>query len=223
MPIYNASLHALDVKETRRYAGLAKAQFHEERILEACKEAQLLAKPQGIWHLYEYDPTSHQIVGDPPLFIEGEKIQFYLKEAKKIIVLAVTIGEEIEKMVTEYFSLGNYSYSVLLDAAATTAVEAAADQMEKTLSPSIYAKGYQMKPRFSPGYGDWPLTVQPALLRFAKAASIGISLTDSMMLMPRKSITAVIALTSASQQHHRGSACTYCNQKHCLARKEIDS
>lgn len=220
MPIYNAALQSLDAKETRRYAGLAKATFDEKTILAACNEAQITAKPKGIWQLYEYDASSHSILCEKPLFIKGEKIQTYLNSAKKIIVLAVTIGEEIEQMVTQYFSEGNYAYSVLLDAAATTAVESAADQMEKTFLPTMRAKGYQMKPRFSPGYGDWNLDVQPELLRLSNASAIGIHITESLMLLPRKSITAIIALTESACLLKPSSTCHDCSQKNCLARRE---
>ena len=108
--------------------------------------------------------------------------------------MAATVGEAIEKQVTKSFDEGRYSFSVLLDAAATAAVEQVADAMEKTIHNEVKRLGLAMKWRFSPGYGDWPIQQQTEILQLAGGSQIGISLTESLMLMPRKSITAVIGL-----------------------------
>ena len=91
--------------------------------------------------------------------------------------------------------------------------------MEKTIQPRAAAKGYSMRWRFSPGYGDWPIEQQPEMLRLSHAAAIGIHLTTSMMLVPRKSITAIIGLSqkpecTRDEQHH----CALCARIDCPAR-----
>lgn len=225
MPIYNAPLKKVDQSETRRYAGLNKAQFDETVIEAACMEVQLIAQPKGIWNLYDYDPSNGIVHSDPPFFIEGKKIQKHLAASKKVILLAATIGEDVEEQITAYFQEGKYSYSLLLDAAATTAVEQAADELEKTIRQKVEPMGYDMIWRFSPGYGDWDIRFQPEMIRLSQAEQIGISLTESMMLLPRKSITAIIGLVpkkndllckkNSSQKHD----CQICEKIDCLARK----
>ena len=222
MPIYNASLTHIDKSETKRYAGLSKVVFDEKLIEHACLEAQLLSQAKGIWQIYDYNHSTHTIEAEVPANIKGKVVQRHLQNATKIIVLAVTIGEDIENAVTNHFKANNYTHSILLDAAATTAVEMAADTMEKTIKQYIEAKGYQTIMRFSPGYGDWDITFQPEMLRLSSAQEIGITLTSSMMLIPRKSVTAVIGLVpncdgSALQTSHD---CKSCNKLDCLARKE---
>ncbi len=172
MPIYQPPLLTIDPKETRRYAGLMKAKdFSEDLILEACQDARLLAEPKGIWELYDYDCQSQRVEASPPFIIEGQKIGRHLSGCDKVILLSATVGETIENEVTQRFQNGRYAESVLLDAAATTAVEQVADGMEKMLGPKMAAQGYQMRWRFSPGYGDWPLSQQPeVLLTHARAA-----------------------------------------------------
>ncbi len=225
MPIYNAPLMKIDPKETRRYAGLMKAEnFEESRIEEACEEALLLAVPKGIWEVYDYDCNVQRIAADPPFTILGEKIGEHLAGCDKVILLAATVGEDIEETVTKRFQKGDYAFSVLLDAAATTAVEQIADAMEKAIRPKAAARGYDMRWRFSPGYGDWPLEQQPDLLRLSHAAEIGISLSESLMLMPRKSITAIIGLykkdiTTTKAPAHTPKGCAACNKTDCPSRR----
>ena len=219
MPIYNAPLLDIDPQETRRYAGLHQADFDAHMIEEACMEARLLAKPQGIWTIYDYDTETQTVQAEIPFHIKGKQIAKHLALAEKVILLAATVGDEIETMVTKHFEEGHYAFSVLLDAAATTAVEQIADAMEKTIQPRAAAKGYSMRWRFSPGYGDWPIEQQPEMLRLSHAAAIGIHLTTSMMLVPRKSITAIIGLSqkpecTRDEQHH----CALCARIDCPAR-----
>lgn len=222
MPIFNASLTSIDKSETKRYAGLNKVVFDEKLIDDACLEAQLLSQAKGIWQIYDYNHVTHTIEAEIPVMIKGKVVQRHLQNAAKIIVLAVTIGEDIENAITDHFKTNKYTHSVLLDAAATTAVEMAADSMEKTIKQEVQKKGYQTLMRFSPGYGDWDITFQPQMLHLATADEIGITLTDSMMLIPRKSVTAVIGLVpncdgnSLNNRHD----CKNCNKLDCLARKE---
>jgi hypothetical protein len=222
MPIYNAPLLTIDHKEARRYAGLMTAKFDEQAIDAACEEALLLAEPHGIWNIYEYDSKTHIVQNEKPFQIKGSKITAHLNRAEKVIILAATVGETIEKAVTRHFSEGRYAYSVLLDAAATTAVEQIADAIEKAIQAQISAKGYTMRWRFSPGYGDWGLDAQPEMLRLSDAPNIGISLTESLMLYPRKSITAIIGLVRENNETpivHLPHDCAACDKTDCISRK----
>ena len=224
MPVYNAPLLSIDAKETRRYAGLQKAvDFDEEKILAACEDARLMAAPKGIWEVYDYDCENQVIKSAPPCTIQGNKIGQHLAGCEKIIALSATVGEEVEEEVTRRFNAGEYSTAVIMDAAATAAVEQIADGMEKALTPKMAAQGFAMKWRFSPGYGDWPLEQQPELIRLAHADKSGVSLSSSLMLMPRKSITAIIGLyrkQAETAPSHSPHGCAMCNKTDCPSRKQ---
>lgn len=226
MPIYNAPILKIDAKETRRYAGLMRATDFDENLIEdACTDARLLAEPQGIWEIYDYDAALQKVLATPPFSIKGEKIGRHLASCEKVVIMAATVGEAIEDNVTSLFKAGEYAKSMLLDAAATTAVEQLADGMEKAIARAVstYGQGYKMRWRFSPGYGDWPIEQQPELMRLSKAASIGISLSSAMMLMPRKSITAIIGLykeeKSAAPPVHSPKGCLACTLINCPSRQ----
>ena len=227
MPIYNASLLAVDPKETRRYAGLAKAHsFDEAMIAEACEDALLLAEPRGSWEVYDYICGSASVCVEPPFALAGASIARHLSGCDRVIFLAATVGEGIEQESSRRFGAGGYASAVLLDAGATAAVEQVADAMEDAIRPGILREGYRMRWRFSPGYGDWPLSQQPDVLRLSGGERIGISLTDSLMLMPRKSITAVIGLArnekaSSEERVENGTpkGCAACGMRDCPSRR----
>jgi hypothetical protein len=223
MPIYTPSLLSVDAKETRRYAGLAKAEFDEETIADACEECALLAAPRISWESYDYDCRRNVVHAEPTFIMEGNSIRKHLAGAERVVFLAATVGEAVEKAVTRHFDEGSYAYSVLLDAAATTAVEQTCDACEAMLRPQLAKEGFSMRWRFSPGYGDWDIHAQRSLLRLTKADTIGISLTESFMLQPRKSVTAVIGLVRGEiGGEHLPKGCDACPKLDCPARKEKD-
>ena len=220
MPIYQPALPVVDAKETRRYAGLAKAEFDEASIAAACEECALLAAPRVQWEIYDYDCKENVVRSAPAFIMEGSSIRKHLAGAERVVFLAATIGEAVEDAVTRHFDEGSYAHSVLLDAAATTAVEQTCDACESMLRPQFAKEGFTMRWRFSPGYGDWDIHAQPELLRLSHADVIGISLTESLMLRPRKSVTAVIGLVrgeSGDKEPPKG--CAVCPKLDCPSRK----
>ncbi|MBR1761270.1 MAG: methionine synthase [Schwartzia sp.] len=221
MPIYAPRLSAVDAKETRRYAGLAKAVFDEAAIASACEEALLLAAPRARWEVFAYDCETGTVAAHPDFVIEGDVVRKHLAGASRVVFLAATVGDAVEEAVTRHFDEGRYAHSVLLDAAATAAVEQVCDACEAMLRPHFAKEGYTMRWRFSPGYGDWDIHAQPELLRLTQAASLGVSLTESMMLCPRKSVTAVIGLlrVSAGEKKDAPKNCAICPKHDCPFRQ----
>ena len=221
MPIYNAQILEIDTAEIRRYAGLLKAKnFGEKNIRDACEEALILIDVHGAWEIYNY--CAQTVKSAPPIKIIGNSVAKHLSGCEKVICMAVTVGFEIEREITKKFERGEYLSSILLDAAATSAVEQAADAMEKNFSAKFSKDGYKMRWRFSPGYGDWNLTEQEKLFKISGAEKIGISLTSALMLEPRKSITAIIGLEKISAEKISSpekKSCAGCKKFDCPARK----
>ena len=221
MPIYNAQILAIDAAEARRYAGLKKVpNFGEKNIRDACEEALLLLEVRGSWEVYAYDCANQTVASEPPFKIEGKSIVKHLEGCEKVICMATTVGFEIEREITKKFERGEYLSSVLLDAAATSAVEQAADAMEKHFAATFAKQGFKLRWRFSPGYGDWDLTAQEELFKIAGAEQIGMKLSSAMMLEPRKSVTAIIGLYKGQVARNKElKTCAACNKIDCPARK----
>lgn len=200
MPLFNGTLFQIDQKEMMRYAGLSPKvkEFPQDAIDSAIREALALAEPKGIWQILPYDPEKGTIGGAHPLTLTGRSILRHLSHAWSVGVLAVTVGEEIEKASGEHFQHGEYLQGLLLDAAATAAVEHLADQVDALIQREAARSGQHTVWRFSPGYGDWPVTQQPDFCRAIGAETIGIHVTDHAMLFPRKSVSAIIGISECS-------------------------
>ncbi|HWR09647.1 methionine synthase [Sporomusa sp.] len=228
MPIYYPRLTTIDLDETKRYAGLGgKADFSATLLTEACTQAQLLATPKGVWQIYTYDQDSHTIMSPMPLNLTAEGIIRHLAGAAEVAVMAVTIGISLEQEVSNLFSKNQYTLGLLLDAAGTTAVEMTCDAVCYVISGQAARSGLTTGRRFSPGYGGWPVEVQPEILDLASGSAIDLSVTDTKMLVPRKSVTAIIGLYPYHQalglNHEQVLSCDKCGQPDCQARKETNT
>ena len=222
MPIYNAPILKIDVAETRRYAGMRNtAEFDDAMIEEMCEESRLLLDVKGIWKVYDYDCAENVVLSEPAFKIQGDSIEKHLQGCDKVVCMAVTVGDRIEQEVTKEFKIGGYVSSMIMDAAATAAVEQAADAMEKVIAQEVAKEGYKKIWRYSPGYGDWSLNEQKDFFKITDAKEIGMRLSPMLMLMPRKSITAIIGLKKVSADEKvadKKNTCEDCKQTECVMR-----
>ena len=218
---YRIPIPTLDVHTIRRYAGLKSSDFPPERVREAAQTVRLLAEGVGSIRYYPYDSTTHTIIAESgDLSLTSDAICRHLAEAEEVAVMAVTVGSAVEEAIDSAFSAGEYSRALLLDAAATTATEACADYLNRTVTSEAKRRGLYTAFRFSPGYGDWDITVQSDIVRLSEGDSIGITVTESSMLIPRKSVTAVIPLR-AQKAEALAHGCSACTHQKCPSRKEI--
>ena len=216
MQFYNPALTQLNAAEVRRYAGLLKIpHFAEKNIRDACAAALTLIDGRCAWKLYDY--KNQTVQSDPPFKTVGNSIVNHLDGCEKIIALAATVGADIEREINRLFMRGDYLNSVLLDAAATVAVECTADALEKHLAGIFSKQGFKLRWRFSPGYADWLLDAQKVLFKISGAEQIGINLTSALMLEPRKSITAIIGLAGSFAEKKN---CAACDKKDCPYAKD---
>ncbi|MBP2663057.1 MAG: hypothetical protein H6Q71_1005 [Firmicutes bacterium] len=227
MPTYYPSLTTVSLDKTRHYASLDHTgDFSTTLLTEACTQAQLLSIPKGVWQLYAYDQDAHTILANEPVVLTADSIIRHLVGAVEVAIMAVTIGLHLEQEVSNLFLKNQYTLGLLLDAAGTTAVEMSCDAVCSVIAQQAAQGGLALGSRVSPGYGDWPIEIQFEVLELAAGASIGLSVTDTKMLVPRKSVTAIVGLYP---YHHRISLTNQqalssdkCDQTSCQARKETN-
>ena len=109
--------------------------------------------------------------------------------------------------------------ALILDAVLSAAVEAVCDEQEERLRGEFAERSLFLTDRFSPGYGDFSIEYQRPIVQMLDAAKkIGLTLTDSCMMVPSKSVTAVIGISETSLPCHR-QGCEICTKTDCLYRR----
>lgn len=145
------------------------------------------------------------------LIFKGSDIKQHLKDSSKCAVLALTLGGLVDTKI-RYYEKINLTKSLILDACATTAVEWVCDEVENIIKRDAEKEGYGITYRYSPGYGDFPIDIQPEILNHLEAQKkIGLTATETNILIPRKSVTAIIGFQDKNiiRQH---PGCTQCSK-----------
>jgi cobalamin-dependent methionine synthase I len=138
---------------------------------------------------YIYVKTDARILTS---LLQGSDIKTHLNGCDEVIILAATLGLQVDELIRRTES-SNMAEAVVLDALASEAIEQLCDTAEKEIQLSTI--NCQLSTRFSPGYGDFPLEVQGELLKLLGAKKkIGLYVSESNLLIPRKSVTAVIGV-----------------------------
>ena len=126
-----------------------------------------------------------------PLCVKSKALSTQLKGCDRAILFCATVGGALDRLLLRY-GRQQPSRAVFLDAIGSAAVEAWCDKLVADWG----ARGKTLRPRFSPGYGDFALSCQAELLSLLSAAqTTGISVTVGGMLVPQKSVTAIVGLT----------------------------
>lgn len=127
------------------------------------------------------------------LTLKGKSIKKHLSNSKDIYIMAATLGARVDKKIS-YYEKVSVTKSMIFDACATTAIEAGCDQVEAEIKEKVLAAGNEdITFRYSPGYGDLGIDIQKEILRILNAPKkIGLTASKYNMLLPTKSVTAII-------------------------------
>lgn len=187
------TLDKIEKNEVLRYLGCSNESSLDENILDEIERAAdvtlSLVTPRAVFAYFTLETL------EKAHFFDGNDIRLHLNGCMGAILLAVTIGGAIENKIRAA-QTAQALMPVVLDACATSAVESLCDKYADTLAADYKRRGLYLTNRFSPGYGDFPIEKQHTLLKLLDAPrKIGLCVTQSSILTPRKSITAVIGVS----------------------------
>lgn len=128
--------------------------------------------------------------------IQSQKAFRWLDGCNGIYLVAVTIGPKLDQKVAELSASGEVTKAFLLNAYGSEAAEALIESLNREISRLAGKRGLETTRRYSPGYGDWPITAQKDLLDTLEAHQIGIRLTEQFLMIPEKSVSAIIGSRS---------------------------
>lgn len=153
------------------------------------------------------------------LKIESGELRMHLDGCGEAYLFAATLGARAD-LLLERYTRTDMSLAAIFQAAAAARVESYCDRVQGQLAGETAGEGLHLRPRYSPGYGDFSIRYQKDILRLLDCPKrIGLSMTESFLLVPTKSVTAVIGITADDTSCHIGK-CMECGAEHCPFRKE---
>lgn len=194
----------IDRDEAMRYLGYGGQEMSPElagRIEGVISSLESDIAPAGVRCAFPVDATGTDDAGEPCIRLAGTAVELtgrdiyrHLKDARYCVLLACTLGMASERKL-RMLSSQHPLESAVYDAACSAYAEAAVEEMDAAAKRDAAAFGLAGNWRFSCGYGDCPLTAQPKIVSALNAGRlIGLTVTPSGLLLPSKSVTAMIGL-----------------------------
>lgn len=212
----------LDYNEVYRYLGYRKGVPEGEvrHVVEQCVEdlvSQAELRSVARRFPLKFLGDNRFLIGDMEL--ESRALSRNMRGCDEAYLMAATIGFAMDRLAARAAAIGLMSRAVIYQAAGAMLIESYCDALNRKLKEEAAAEGKFLRPRFSPGYGDLPLAIQPELFRVLEIQKhTGITLTESLLMMPTKSVTALIGV-SPEDSHCVLQGCESCSKTNCSFRR----
>lgn len=201
--------------EVLRYLGYRNQELDDitkQLIEESIKETIDLMEAK---HIHKTFPLRRE--GDD-IYLEGTNLNLLGQDIKRLlaqsgscVLMAVTLGHRIDKAI-RYYEKINMAKALVMDACASAAIEEVCNQVNQQIREDLVKEDKHLTRRYCPGYGDFPLDLQGPLLEVLEAKKrIGLNVTSHNILIPRKSVTAIIGIMDKEEKQEETN-CKDCNK-----------
>lgn len=211
-------------KEVLRYLGYGKKEAEKpvmEMISSCLEELEAIISPVQISREYPLKLLPDNEIDGGCFFTKSSDLSRSLQGCGSILLFAATLGIGADYLIHKYSRI-QMSRAVVLQAAGAALIEEYCNASCKRIAEEYKSRRLYLRPRFSPGYGDFSLSCQPDILNALEAGKrIGIKLTDSFLMMPSKSVSAVIGISNRSR-HCPVNGCETCEKTNCLYRCQTE-
>lgn len=162
-------------------------------INKAIESAYSLIKGKACYRTFRIkEVTDNRIaISESDRLFYGNNMVRLLKDCDYATLLVCTIGNDLDKKVEELeqTSLADAYY---LDRVGAWMADYMAEEAGRRVEAEIAKNGYNPTFRYAAGYGDWGLAAQTEIMRLTEANRIGVSVTETFIMVPRFSVSAVI-------------------------------
>lgn len=207
----------IDISEALRYIGAGAAddalRVQAEEVAGTIRET-----PRYTYRVFSLERTDEGFfLPEADITLTGNTARTMLATSTKAAALICTLGVGFDSALRA-MQARDMAKAVLLNGCGSALVEQGCDAAEAELKARF--PDFYLTDRFSPGYGDLPLTLQPAICAALNAQRrLGVTVTPSLLLNPSKTVTAFIGLSDRPQQA-RIRGCAFCSMREtCTLRK----
>ena len=207
------------VTEVLRYLGSYGMSDQADLALQAENALSLIEKHSACRSIHQTFPLipldDRFLIGDA--VFESRSLFRNLKGCSEVVIMACTLGPEPDRLIRRAQVTSLFD-TALLQAACTAWIEAYCDEVNQEIIDEAKKRSLYCRPRYSPGYGDLALESQADVFRLLPIKKqIGVSLTEGFLMVPTKSVTALIGLSdterncilSGCEECDRNKACIY--------------
>lgn len=210
------------MREAVRYLGYGKHAVDDQTlglIADSFGSLRTLSSRKSVYRIFDLEQEDGETVRFGSLTVKSKSLGKNLRGCDKIVLFGATLGIGVDQLLSRT-SKTDMAKTVVLQACAAALLEEYCDECQDRIRQEMESEGRYLRPRFSPGYGDFPIECQRDMVRMLDCAkSIGLTLTESCMMAPSKSVTAVIGAGRAAVRCHR-QGCESCEKLDCIYRRD---
>lgn len=188
-------------------------QFQPQLTVKLLAEATELCRPAIAYDVFPLTKREYDClfaIGDSQC-LDSPVVTTVFGDASEVALVLATIGPRLDERVAEYNSQGAEDCSQLLDYIGTLAVGEVGRIAYEFVEALAAAKGMKASMPLNPGTSHWPIEGQQAFFDLLPAADIGLGLTGSYLMYPRKSLSMAVGLGHNVLTADSGSSCDYCD------------
>jgi len=219
---YSLSELKLDVEYLSAMLGFPDGDLTEsfgEYVAQAIQEAESLCDIRGAFRFSEnsgFSANNSHILIDGLEFGIGKTVAKELRDTTSAALFICTIGQGISRRSQDLLAGDDPVLGYIFDLLGSMIVESATDQLQMEIKRMALSEGLLITNRYSPGYCNWSVADQHKLFSFFPPNCCGISLTDSALMHPIKSVSGIIGL--GADVSFREYTCNLCSQVDCFHR-----
>ena len=215
--VFQAACEEIPLHDVLRYLG-CREDPAPPQILQLAEHAvhavQQAAVCRCCWRRVTVTHQSDTELLLDALPVRSRHLSINLDGCDAAFLFGATIGVGPERLIAAGRRL-SAADALAADAAGSAAIEHWCDQINQMLAKTARKEGHYLRPRFSAGYGDFSITAQQALVSMLDMPrKIGVTLTSGMMLLPTKSVTAIVGI-SDTPVNCAHTSCENCQMQSC--------
>jgi hypothetical protein len=213
----------IETIEVLRYLGYKNQKVDKNiiNLIEECSQEVIgISKKNVVYEIFNIQRKNEEVfLLGSTLVLKDTDITNHLIGSKKCLIMAATLGIKVDSKIA-YYSKFNITKGLIMDACATAAIESLCDEFQVQIKESALVDNLNITNRYSPGYGNFSIENQRNILNILNAyKKIGLSVTESSIMLPRKSVTALIGLGEIVNPNH-AYKCNNCKNEDCNFRKD---
>jgi hypothetical protein len=218
MPVIRDIPLSLEIDDVLRRQGIREhSRLRDEtktliRELIASAENDGILEPAVAYEIHAIANIDHdRLYLEGGLVLNGSLFSSVLSSARELAIAVGTIGPKLEEKVMDYFANNEPVKGLLLDGIGSAAVDSLIQEACRSIAQEASTRGYQASSPLSPGVQGFPLTEQWQVFRLVPAEQVGVSLTESGVMVPRKSVSLVIGFGPQMRTWTQAQVCAHCN------------
>lgn len=209
------------ISEAVRYLGYGRNAVDDrtKHLIEIMlQELEQTANVKSVYQFFPCDTKKECNIQIGTMEIKSKNLSKNLKGCQEVALFGITLGVGVDILIRRYM-VTDMTKAVVAQACAAVLLEEACDELQEEIRKEKAKEQLWIRPRFSPGYGDFDIHHQKDILRMLDThKKIGLSMTDSYMLTPTKSVTALIGICEEEMQCHK-TGCESCMKLDCQYRR----